>query len=447
MHHYYKFAPVLIILSAVGFISQASSFADPDNVSKTDDFKQESWILEQRTCTLVFPRESAPGNPWMWRTDSFEGISDCERALLRKGYHLAHINLTELYGNPKACALGNVFYEHLRKTYSLSPKPALMSAEDGALLAFNWASANPDKTACLYAHTPWLSLESPNDETINPAILTAYGLDSAEAAKDYASGARCHASDLGKARLPVYLIHPDSQEESRYMQELDCFYYDYRRAGQGEFERVRFKKTSDPRQDPILPILYFILKHTEQLPEAPLGMPIAQMPRWKVADFSGRASVRVLDEVLIIEKGGDMTGIVYAEEPPLNNYEITLEAMRLSGDDFFCGLTAPYKENVFSLIVGGWGGTCVGISSLDWLDAYNNETAQFRSFQKYRWHHIRLRVMDDTIQAWIDGEQMVNVHVAERDVDIRWEMAPTKPMGIATWRTTGAIRNFTIQSL
>ncbi len=97
--------------------------------------------------------------------------------------------------------------------------------------------------------------------------------------------------------------------------------------------------------------------------------------------------------------------------------------------------------------MGGWGGTCIGISSLDWLDAYNNETARFRSLESHRWYPVKLRATGGRIQAWVDKEQLVDVEVGDRDVDIRWEMAPVQPLGIATWRTTGAFRKFRLTPL
>ena len=36
---------------------------------------------------------------------------------------------------------------------------------------------------------------------------------------------------------------------------------------------------------------------------------------------------------------------------------------------------------------------------------------------------------------------MVNVATEGRKIGIRWEVEASRPLGIATWRTTGAIRN------
>ena len=58
---------------------------------------------------------------------------------------------------------------------------------------------------------------------------------------------------------------------------------------------------------------------------------------------------------------GYMTGITWTNEMPRMGYEISLEAMRVEGSDFFCGLTFPVGKDYLSLIVGGWGGRRGGV--------------------------------------------------------------------------------------
>jgi hypothetical protein len=166
---------------------------------------------------------------------------------------------------------------------------------------------------------------------------------------------------------------------------------------------------------------------------------------WKEALFPGRSTVRVEDEAVYLDRGEDMTGITWRGPLATMNYEVTLDAMRVDGSDFFCGLTLPYGEAVFSFVVGGWGGTCVGISSVDYYDAYNNETARFREFETGQWYRIRVRCTEDKIEAWIDDDQLVDLVTTDRVIGIRWEMADIVPFGVATWQTTGAIRNVEIR--
>ncbi|MBI5091386.1 MAG: hypothetical protein HZB26_02970 [Candidatus Hydrogenedentes bacterium] len=168
---------------------------------------------------------------------------------------------------------------------------------------------------------------------------------------------------------------------------------------------------------------------------------------WKDSGFVGTGKIRVQDGTVFLDEGNDITGITWTGPLVRMNYEISLEAKRVAGEDFFCGLTFPYGKDPCSLIVGGWGGTCVGISSLDYEDAYNNDTARFMSFEKDRWYKIRLCATEKRIQAWIDDKDIVDVSTDGRTIGIRWEVDKSTPLGIATWRTGGAIRNIQLRTL
>jgi len=49
--------------------------------------------------------------------------------------------------------------------------------------------------------------------------------------------------------------------------------------------------------------------------------------------------------------------------------------------------------------------------------------------------------------VWLDKEKIIDLKTANRDLTIYWEVEPCLPFGIATWRTTGAIRNVRIRRL
>jgi outer membrane protein assembly factor BamB len=165
---------------------------------------------------------------------------------------------------------------------------------------------------------------------------------------------------------------------------------------------------------------------------------------WKVSGFTGSGKIQVEDGRILLGLGY-MTGITWTNELPRMDYEISLEAMRVEGSDFFCGLTFPVGQASCSLIVGGWGGSVVGLSSLDYADAANNETTQFIHFQNGRWYQIRLRVEPERLRAWIDDSQVVDVKTAGRKISIRSECEPSEPLGVATWSTTAALRNIKLR--
>jgi hypothetical protein len=169
--------------------------------------------------------------------------------------------------------------------------------------------------------------------------------------------------------------------------------------------------------------------------------------QWKVTDFGGQGDVYVKDGAIYLEMGSYATGITWGGPVVRMNYEITLEAMRVEGTDFFCALTFPVADKPCTLVLGGWGGTLCGLSNIDYYDASENPTTTFYSFKKQTWYHVRLRVVPNRITAWLDGEQLVDIDTTDRKIDIRAEMDLCQPLGIATWVTTGAIRNIFLTKL
>ncbi len=169
--------------------------------------------------------------------------------------------------------------------------------------------------------------------------------------------------------------------------------------------------------------------------------------RWKVTDFGGQGDVHVENGAIYLPMGSYATGITWTGPVLRVNYEITLEAMRVDGTDFFCALTFPVGENPCTLVLGGWGGTLCGLSNIDYYDAAENLTTTFYAFEQKTWYHVRLRVLPDRITAWLDGESLVDIDTKGRKIDIRAEMDLCQPLGIATWVTTGAVRNIYLTRL
>lgn len=177
---------------------------------------------------------------------------------------------------------------------------------------------------------------------------------------------------------------------------------------------------------------------------------------WVPSGFDAEGPVRVEPAfrgggpAILLGRGTTATGITWTRGPelPRQNYEIELEAMRVEGGDFFCGLTFPVGREACTLVVGGWGGTVVGISRVDRVDAAENETAREMEFADGRWYRIRLQVTPERLRAWIDDAPVVDLALAGKALSLR--PGPTHrslPLGVATYMTTGAIRGLRLRAL
>lgn len=168
---------------------------------------------------------------------------------------------------------------------------------------------------------------------------------------------------------------------------------------------------------------------------------------WRDSMFGGDGEITVEDGQLILDRGNELTGVTWkdAKVLPKFNYEIWLEAQRVEGNDFFVGLTFPVKEDPCSLILGGWGGTVCGISSLDFKDASENEYTSFREFKNGQWYKVRLRVLEKRITAWIDGKELLDADLTGKKIGIRSEVEPSKPLGFCSYSTKAALRNIVLK--
>lgn len=162
---------------------------------------------------------------------------------------------------------------------------------------------------------------------------------------------------------------------------------------------------------------------------------------WKKSDFYQAGRVFIKDGCLILERSEWMTGVTWTGPLFRIDYEIRFEAMRVEGNDFFCGLTFPVGKSACTLILGGWHNRVSGLSTLDHKDASLNETTLETSLENNRWYKVILRVTRDKIQAALDGEWIVDVDTAGKNIDIRTECIPNLPLGFATYKTTGSLRN------
>jgi hypothetical protein len=151
-----------------------------------------------------------------------------------------------------------------------------------------------------------------------------------------------------------------------------------------------------------------------------------------------------IGEPIRIGWGETLTAVRWTGEIPKPPFELELTAKRVDGSDFFCAVTFPARDEdeLVTLVIGGWGGATVGISSIDGKDASENETTAYRTFETDVWYRVRLVCEGERIAAWIDGEKVFDVDTTGKALSLRdGSISECAPFGLATWQTTGMVRD------
>jgi pimeloyl-ACP methyl ester carboxylesterase len=175
--------------------------------------------VDGRAYKLVRPAEPAPGRPWAWRPEFFDAFADIDEALVRRGIHLAYLDVTDHYGSPKAIGHGEKFYQLLTADFGFAPKPVFIALSRAGLFAFNWAAAHPNKVACIYADNPVCDFKSwpaghgggKGSSGDWEKCLAVYGLNET-AARAYHGNPVDIAHTLAAARIPLFQVYGDRDD-------------------------------------------------------------------------------------------------------------------------------------------------------------------------------------------------------------------------------------------
>ncbi len=148
--------------------------------------------------------------------------------------------------------------------------------------------------------------------------------------------------------------------------------------------------------------------------------------------------------------GEAMTAVRWTGGIPEAPFEMELAARRVDGTDFFCAVTFPARgvDECVTLVIGGWGGATVGISSIDGKDASENGTRTLMAFETGEWYPVRLVREGERITVWISGEKVIDVDTTGKKLSLRpGPVSDCEPFGLATWQTTGEVRGMRWRAL
>jgi pimeloyl-ACP methyl ester carboxylesterase len=192
-------------------------------ISEFKGCKRHNFTVNGREALVVEPNNPTEGRPWVWRTEFFDAFSQVDDALLEKGWHLAYIKVSGMFGCNDAIEIMNNFYNVIVEHFKLNSRAAIFGFSRGGLYAFNYAVKYPNHSAGLYLDAPVLNIlswpagrgqgiGSPPDWEL---CLAAYGLTE-ETALDFKDNPLDKIEKAVKFGIPVLLIAGDSDEVVPY---------------------------------------------------------------------------------------------------------------------------------------------------------------------------------------------------------------------------------------
>ncbi len=123
-------------------------------------FARIDYVREGRQCLIIQPEKAAEGRPWIWRTEFFGHFANADLELLRQGWHVGYMRLSDWYGVPAAAVQMERFREDAASRFGLDEKPVLIGLSRGGLYAIRYAEAYPRHTRALYLDAPVVDIAS-----------------------------------------------------------------------------------------------------------------------------------------------------------------------------------------------------------------------------------------------------------------------------------------------
>ena len=263
------------VLGLGGVVHGTDPASFPGTKTQWHGYDRYDFIVDGRQVGVVVPKEIRPGRPWLlnnWYGEPWAGTGE---QLLAKGLHYVCMDVNDMLGSPHSVKHWDALYQEMTAKYGLSKKVALQGISRGGLTVYNWATANPEKVACIYADAPVCDFKSwpgggkrtdaPGTGSWRPdywkKILEQYGLTE-EQAVAYKHNPIDSLEPLARAGVPLLHVHGDADQVVPFAENTQIVAERYKKLG-GDITVIVKRGVGHEHGLPDqTPILDFIVKHS-----------------------------------------------------------------------------------------------------------------------------------------------------------------------------------------
>jgi pimeloyl-ACP methyl ester carboxylesterase len=243
----------------------------PGKQSDWNGFKRFDFEVDGKPVLVVTPEKAATGKPWVWHGEFFGHKPAPDIALLKKGFHIVYLRVPDMLGSPTAVGHWNACYRELTTKYGLANKVALVGLSRGGLYCYNWASANPEKVACIYGDAPvcdfksWPGGKGKGKGSVRDwkLVLEKYGFANEAEALAYTKNPVDSLAPLAQAKVPLLHVYGDADDVVPWDENTRVIAERYRKLGGSMTLIAKPGVGHHPHglDDPT-PIVEFIEKHS-----------------------------------------------------------------------------------------------------------------------------------------------------------------------------------------
>ena len=263
-------AAAVVLAAFTGSVGGAEPIPFPGKKSDWNGFERYDFVVAGKPVLVVTPKTVAPGRPWVWHGEFFGHKPAPDIALLERGFHVVYMQVPNLLGCPRAVAYWNAFYEELTEKYGFAKQTALVGLSRGGLYCYNWAGANPDKVACIYADAAVCDFKSwpggkgkgqgsPRDWKL---VLDVYGFKDEAEALAYDKNPIDNLAPLAAAHVPLLHVYGDADVTVPWEENTGIVAERYRKLGGNITLIAKPGVGHHPHGlDDSTPIVEFIAKH------------------------------------------------------------------------------------------------------------------------------------------------------------------------------------------
>lgn len=212
---------------AKGLSERASVGGAETSAKDWNGFRLESFPFEGRAAILISPQKPRADKAWIVRPAWYGAFANADHELLKRGFHVAFIDLSYTCASEEALSLMDRFHKEMTKGRGLNKRVALEGMSRGGLTALMWADRDPSKVSCVYADNAVCDSASIG-ENFSREIMAEWGIDSME---NFRGSPIYNYRKLAKSRVPVLFVAAGMDEAVPFEKNGRVYVENFEKAG------------------------------------------------------------------------------------------------------------------------------------------------------------------------------------------------------------------------